>query len=91
MEDEGLAMYEQLKAKYLVEPALRTAPAAGKECRPSGKLPEVARPPRQFRAYLEISARLCGPPAIDRDFKTIDFLTVIDLARLPDRVSARFF
>ncbi len=90
-EDEGLAMYEQLREKYLVEPALRTVPVAGKQCRPSGKTPEMARPPRLFRAYLEISARLCGPPAIDREFKTIDFLTLIDLARLPDRVRARFF
>jgi len=48
-------------------------------------------PPRLFRAYLEISAKLCGPPAIDREFKTIDFLTLIDLKRLPDRVRMRFF
>jgi putative hemolysin len=34
---------------------------------------------------------LCGPPAIDREFKTIDFLTLMDLQELPDRVRARFF
>ena len=90
-ENEGLAMYQQLQEKYLVEPALRTVPVAGKECKPGGKIPEMTRPPRLFRAYLEISARLCGPPAIDREFKTIDFLTLIDLARLPDRVRTRFF
>jgi putative hemolysin len=44
-----------------------------------------------FRAYLEISGRICGPPAIDREFKTIDFLTLVDLASLPDRVLTRFF
>jgi putative hemolysin len=49
------------------------------------------RPPRLFRAYLEISAKLCGPPARGREFKTIDFLTLIDLKRLPDRVRTRFF
>jgi len=90
-ENEGLAMYQQLQEKYLVEPVLRTVPVAGKECKPGGKIPEMTRPPRLFRAYLEISARLCGPPAIDREFKTIDFLTLIDLARLPDRVRTRFF
>jgi putative hemolysin len=47
--------------------------------------------PRLFRAYLDISARLCGPPAIDRDFKTIDFLTLVDLHSIPDRVRSRFF
>jgi putative hemolysin len=90
-ESEGLAMYEQLRGKYLVEPALRTSPVAGKECKSSGKPVDVTRPPRLFRAYLEISARLCGPPAIDREFKTIDFLTLIDLAKLPERVRTRFF
>jgi putative hemolysin len=53
--------------------------------------PVAPRPPRLFRAYLEISAKLCGPPAIDREFKTIDFLTLIDLKRLPDRMRTRFF
>jgi putative hemolysin len=47
--------------------------------------------PRLFRSYLELSARLCGPPAIDRDFRTIDFLTLLDLCYIPERVRARFF
>ena len=54
--------------------------------------PRAARAPaRLFRAYLDISARVCGPPAIDREFKTIDFLTLVDLQALPDRVRRRFF
>jgi putative hemolysin len=32
-----------------------------------------------------------GPPAIDHDFRTIDFLTLSDLSRIPERVRARFF
>jgi putative hemolysin len=51
----------------------------------------AVRPPRLFRAYLEVSARIAAPPAIDREFKTIDFLTLVDLANLPDRVRSRFF
>jgi putative hemolysin len=38
-----------------------------------------------------ISARVCGPPAIDCEFKTIDFLALVDLHALPDRVRKRFF
>jgi len=34
---------------------------------------------------------VCGPPAIDREFKTIDFLTLVDLERLLERVHTRFF
>jgi len=91
-ENEGMALYEMLKEKYLVETPLRTEPRPESRCQAS-----VARdgapplPPKLFRAYLEISARLCGPPAIDREFGTIDFLTLVDLERLPERVRSRFF
>jgi putative hemolysin len=90
-ENVGVAMYESLKDKYLVDPALRTIPQPGHECRTTGEPVEAGRPPRLFRAYLEISGRICGPPAIDREFKTIDFLTMVDLGDLPDRVRTRFF
>jgi len=90
-ENLGVAMFNALKDKYLVEPSLRTNPQPGHECRAIGEAVEAPRPPRLFRAYLEISGRICGTPAIDREFKTIDFLTVVDLANLPDRVRTRFF
>jgi len=90
-ENVGVAMYESLKEKHLVQPSLRTTPQPGHDCRANGALVEAGRPPRLFRAYLEISGRICGPPAIDREFKTIDFLTLVDLANLPDRVRIRFF
>jgi len=90
-ENYGAAMYESLKEKYLVDPSLYTLPQPGHECKSTAAPVEVSRPPRLFRAYLEISGRICGPPAIDREFKTIDFLTLVDLANLPDRVLTRFF
>jgi putative hemolysin len=90
-ESVGMAMYDSLKDKYLVEPFLRATPQPGYECQANGLPVTVGRPPRLFRAYLEISGRICGPPAIDREFRTIDFLTVVDLANLPDRVRTRFF
>jgi putative hemolysin len=43
-----------------------------------------------LRAYLTIGAKICGPPAIDRDFGTIDFLTLLDLQALPVIVRAHF-
>ena len=90
-ENYGVAMYESLQEKYLVAPHLRTVPQPGHACVANGTPVEAGRPPRLFRAYLEISGRICGPPAIDREFKTIDFLTLVDLANLPDRVLTRFF
>jgi putative hemolysin len=90
-EAAGMALYETLREKYLVEPSLRTNPVQGHECKSSGSPAATPRPPRLFRAYLDISARVCGPPAIDREFKTIDFLTLVDLKALPHRVRTRFF
>lgn len=90
-ENYGVAMYEALKTKYLAPPELRTEPQPGHACRSTGAPVTSTRPPRLFRAYLEISGRICGPPAIDREFKTIDFLTIVDLVKLPDRVRTRFF
>jgi putative hemolysin len=45
---------------------------------------------RLLRAYLAIGAKICGPPAIDREFGTIDFLTLLDLHALPAMVRAHF-
>jgi putative hemolysin len=43
-----------------------------------------------LRAYLTIGAKICGLPAIDREFSTIDFLTLLDLQTLPKIVRAHF-
>jgi len=90
-ESEGTALYETLREKYLAEPVLRTEPHAHCRCGNGAGSVMPPRVPRLFRAYLEISARLCGPPAIDRQFRTIDFLTLLDLDQIPPRVRSRFF
>jgi putative hemolysin len=90
-ESEGMALYETLREKYLIEPPLRTGPRSEFQCRGGEAAVSPPKMPRLFRAYLDVSARLCGPPAIDREFKTIDFLTLIDLQHIPDRVRTRLF
>jgi putative hemolysin len=45
---------------------------------------------RLLRAYLAIGAKICGPPAIDRGFGTIDFLTLLDLRALSAIIRAHF-
>jgi len=85
----GAAVYAALQ-EYLVEPQLRTIP------HPDFVMPLVppgeasGKVPRLLRTYLAVGAKICGPPAIDREFKTIDFLTMIDLKTLHPRVRARF-
>ena len=92
-ESEGAALFEELRAKYLAPEDLRTLPKEPHRCRAAVSESHTAfpEPPRLFRAYLDISARLCGPPAIDREFGTIDFLTLLDLQVIPPRLRTRFF
>ena len=90
-QNDGVALYKELREGYLAAPHLRTVPRPGFACASDGTPTSPPCLPRLFRAYLEISGRIAGPPAIDREFKTIDFLTVVDLHNLPGRVRARFF
>lgn len=86
---EGAALYDQLRNEFLAPEHLRTVPRAGHE------LPEMraagcrVKPPRLLRTYLELTARICGPPAIDREFQTIDFFTLLDLNEIPARLRTR--
>jgi len=85
----GIAAYQELQ-RYLAPEELRTIPLPAYTCdtdRPPVPAPKI---PKLLAAYLTFGARICGPPAVDREFKTIDFLTLQDLNSLPARVAARF-
>ena len=88
---EGAAVYAQLQ-DFLVEPLLQTVPlpAYRVPLDRHTRLPNPARPPKLLRAYLSIGAHICGAPAIDRAFKTIDFLTLLDLEGMNSGARARF-
>jgi len=102
---KGIAAYEQLRRKNLVKPAWQTFPHPIYACVAAG-IDDLGRsdpwphpaPPgssipattKLLRAYLAIGAKICGPPAIDREFGTIDFLTLLDLQALPSMVRAHF-
>jgi putative hemolysin len=86
----GHAVYKSLK-NYMIEPHLVTVPTE-KYALPfvKSEREEEVRPPKLLRAYLTIGAKICSEPAIDWEFKTIDFLTLLDLQTLHPRVAARF-
>lgn len=47
--------------------------------------------PPLFEIYLRYGGKVCSPPAIDRRFKTIDFLVLLDVAALSPRAHRMFF
>jgi putative hemolysin len=86
----GASAYADLYRKHLVEPPWRTKPLPAFDCPLNQLAEEAPKIPKLLRAYLSIGAKICGPPALDRQFKTIDFLTLLDLHALPALVRARF-
>ena len=86
----GASAYADLCRKHLVEPRFRTKPQSKFECPLSQLADEGPKIPKLLRAYLSVGARICGPPALDREFKTIDFLTFLDLLTLPPAARERF-
>lgn len=52
----------------------------------------ASRPlPALFDGYLALGARVCGAPALDREFGTTDFLVLLDVETMPDRAHQTFF
>jgi putative hemolysin len=98
---EGWQMYRELE-RYRVSPEFETLPTkayacpseqpvadaqpatAGEDCMVSKKVPKL------LKTYLTIGARICAPPAWDREFGTIDFLTLLDLKMLSSAARNRF-
>ncbi len=86
---EGAALYQNF-AKHLAPEALRTSPLPACACPLDRATDPAPKAPKLLSAYLMVGAKICGAPAIDREFKTIDFLTLLDLKTLPARVADRF-
>jgi putative hemolysin len=87
----GAAVYAKLK-KFLVPAELQTTPQAKFVCDLSSEVAgegEPSKVPKLLRAYLTVGAQICGPPALDAEFGTIDFLTLLDLARVPKGLFSR--
>ena len=74
----GAAAYARLWP-HLAPPERRTRPTRRFECALGETASTAPRIPRLLSAYLGLGAEICGPPAIDREFRTIDFLTCLDL------------
>jgi putative hemolysin len=100
---EGWQLYRQLE-HYRVPPEFATVPTPAYECPikqaesvggpcadgGTGAATEPLKVPKLLRTYLAIGARIAAPPAWDRAFGTIDFLTLLDLKLLSSAARNRF-
>jgi putative hemolysin len=92
--EEGRRFMAYLEEHGWVHPSIRVLPRPGFACYPEGtplgEAGEVKVPPL-FRIYLRHGALACGPPAIDRLFKTIDFLVLFDVEAMDPDAYRLFF
>lgn len=86
----GASVYTELCRNHLVTPVWRTKPLREFQCSLDNLAAEAPKLPKLLRAYLSLGAKICGPPALDRQFKTIDFLTLLDLEVMPLLAQQRF-
>jgi putative hemolysin len=92
--DEGKAVMDYLERNGYTHRSIRVPPLSEVECYPTDftvSRPVKVKIPILFRLYLNYNAKVCGPPAIDRAFKTIDYLVIMDIAELDVRTRKMFF
>lgn len=68
----------------------QTSPCRSESMTARQTLPPPPKVPKLLKTYLAIGARIAAPPAWDREFGTIDFLTLLDLKLLSQSASNRF-
>lgn len=86
---EGGRVFDLLSDGGYRHPSFRVNTRPGFKClwyKPSDGPRRVAVVPQLLRTYLRLGAKLCGPPAMDRRFRTIDFLLVLDVNRIDRRL-----
>lgn len=92
--DEGKAFMDYLEERGHLHPELRIRPRRAFECYDedfAGCSGLRVRVPPLFRTYLRHGALICGPPAIDRQFKTVDFLVLFDVDTMSREMFRTFF
>ena len=91
---EGLATLAYLEDHGHLHPDYVIQPEPDYVCNAEDEVPDPNFPvkiPQLFRIYLRHGAKVCGPPAIDRRFKTIDFLILFDVAAMDEKRLKTFF
>ena len=71
-----------------MSPDTRLSPECDAELPPGDDV--KVKIPTLFGTYLRYGAKVMGHPAIDREFGTIDFLTILDVGAMDPATFQRF-
>ncbi len=88
---QGQAVHRHLESSGMLHPAISVLPRPQHGCTHAGGPLPLPHIPALFQAYLNLGAKVLGPPAIDRAFGTIDWLVLLDVEELAPPVYRSFF
>jgi putative hemolysin len=87
----GLALTRWLESEGHYHPRYRVPALPALACHATPGPEPAVELPQLFGTYLRYGARVVSTPALDREFKTIDWLVVLDARALPQRLWRLFF
>lgn len=87
---EGIALHKQLVDAGRLHASVRVTPRPGIACR-SARVVDAPELPPLFRMYLRHGAAICGEPAMDREFGTVDFFVLLDVTAMDEKQRRTFF
>ena len=91
---EGNQLFRQLVSAGNMHSTFRVCTRTGYECSVGGAYERpgsTVKIPRLFATYLGVGAKVCSMPALDRRFKTIDFLVLFDVQEMNSATRKLFF
>lgn len=91
---QGWIMMDYLQHNGHIHSQYRIRATADYNCPPADRQPDAwkrVEPPQLFRLYLDLGAKVLSKPALDKDFKTIDYLIIVDVEELDEQTRALFF
>ena len=96
----GWAVYEYIRQTYSISKEFTVVPRPGFRLKrpPDPEIEKVLSDkaalkkyiPPIFKGYLRLGALICGDPAVDRAFGTIDFFILVDINKVPERYIRHF-
>jgi putative hemolysin len=87
---QGWAMYHRLRSFLALPHLLTSAIDAYRLPQEETTASIEVKVPKLLKTYIGAGARICSEPAWDREFGTIDFLTLLDLEELSPSARTRF-
>jgi putative hemolysin len=91
---DGLRVMRLLERNGQIDTSFNVTTQPGFEClaaEDDALVDRDIRLPKLFQIYMRYGARVCSEPAVDRQFKTIDFLVLFDVNGIGEQTRKLFF